>query len=150
MYLGRVAVEKGLEDFFRLDLPGSKVVVGDGPSLKGYKAAWPNVHFLGYRHGEDIARHLSAADVFVMPSRFETFGMVVLEALACGTPVAAYPVRGPADIIGDADVGVLSQDLAKACFAALDIDRDKCRDFAGRFSWEEATRQFAANLVPLD
>ncbi len=149
MYLGRVAMEKGLEDFFKLDLPGSKVVVGDGPSLKGYKAAWPDVHFLGYRHGQDIARHLSAADVFVMPSRFETFGMVVLEALACGTPVAAYPVRGPADIVGDADIGVLSEDLRQASLDALAVDRGKCREFAGTYSWEEATRQFSGNLIPL-
>ncbi|MAW86947.1 MAG: alpha-mannosyltransferase [Phyllobacteriaceae bacterium] len=149
MYLGRVAKEKSLEDFFRLDLPGSKLVVGGGPSLKAYKAAWPDVHFLGYRTGEDIARHLSAADVFVMPSRFETFGMVVLEALACGTPVAAYPVHGPADILGGASCGVLSDDLRQAALDALAIDRQACRDFALQFSWSACTDQFARNLVPL-
>lgn len=149
MYLGRVAKEKSLEDFFRLDLPGSKVVVGGGPSLKSYEQAWPGVHFLGYRTGDDISRHLSAADVFVMPSRFETFGMVVLESLASGTPVAAYPVHGPADIIGDSDIGVLSEDLRQAALDALSIDRAKCRAFAERFSWSACAEQFAANLVPM-
>lgn len=149
MYLGRVSKEKSLEDFFALDLPGSKVVVGDGPALAGYRAAWPFVHFLGYRTGEDIARHLSATDVFVFPSQFETFGLVVLEALACGTPVAAYPVAGPADIIGDAACGVLSEDLRGAALKALDIDRRQCRAFAERFSWAECTNQFLENLVPV-
>lgn len=149
MYLGRVAKEKSLEEFFRLDLPGSKVVVGDGPSLKAYRAAWPDVHFLGYRTGEAIAQHLSAADVFVMPSRFETFGMVVLEALACGTPVAAYPVHGPADILDGASCGVLSQDLRQAALDALEIERQACRDFALQFSWSACTDQFARALVPL-
>lgn len=149
MYLGRVAKEKSLEDFFRLDLPGSKVVVGDGPSLKAYKAAWPDVHFLGYRTGEAIAQHLSAADVFVMPSRFETFGMVVLEALACGTPVAAYPVHGPADILEGADCGILSDNLGQAALDAAAIDRQACRDYAMQFSWKACTDQFFRNLAPL-
>ncbi len=148
MYLGRVSKEKSLEDFFRLDLPGSKVVVGDGPILPRYRKDWPDVHFLGFRTGEDIARHLSAADVFVMPSRFETFGMVVLEALACGTPVAAYPVHGPMDILGTATCGVLSEDLRAASLAALDIDRAECRAFAEQQSWNRCTSQFIANLVP--
>lgn len=149
LYVGRVSAEKSLERFFALDLPGSKVVVGDGPALAAYRADWPDVHFLGYRHGEDLARHFSAADVFVFPSRFETFGLVVLEALACGTPVAAFPVPGPLDIIGGRPQGVLSEDLRAAALAALAIDRKGCRAFAETFSWAQCTRQFAANLVPI-
>ncbi|WP_235919203.1 glycosyltransferase family 4 protein [Aureimonas psammosilenae] len=149
-YVGRVAKEKNLEAFFRLNLPGTKLVVGDGPSLADYRKAWPAVHFTGYRHGEDLARHFSAADVFVLPSRFETFGLVVLEALACGTPVAAFPVPGPMDIVGShPEVGVLSEDLASAALAALDLDRAACRAFAEGFSWAECSRQFAQNLVPI-
>ncbi|GGE17690.1 GDP-mannose-dependent alpha-mannosyltransferase [Aureimonas endophytica] len=147
-YVGRVAREKNLEAFFRLDLPGTKLVVGDGPSLAEYRAAWPKVHFTGYRHGDDLARHFAAADVFVLPSRFETFGLVVLEALACGTPVAALPVPGPLDIVGAApEVASLSEDLAQAAEDALALDRTACRRFAERFSWAECTRQFSANLV---
>lgn len=149
LYVGRVSPEKNLERFFELDLPGSKVVVGDGPARAKLQAAFPGVHFLGYRHGEDLARHMSAADVFVFPSRFETFGLVVLEALACGTPVAAYPVQGPADILGGQPHGVLSEDLRAAAILALEIDRDGCRRFAESFSWTDCTRQFASHLVPI-
>ncbi|MBC8131253.1 MAG: glycosyltransferase family 1 protein [Rhizobiaceae bacterium] len=149
LYVGRVSTEKNLARFFELDLPGSKVVVGDGPAMAEHRRDFPNVHFLGYRHGEDLARHFSAADVFVFPSRFETFGLVVLEALACGTPVAAFPVPGPIDIIGGRPEGVLSEDLRAAALEALAIDRGSCRAFAEGFSWEQCTRQFAANLVPL-
>lgn len=149
LYVGRVSAEKNLERFFELDLPGSKVVVGDGPAMAGYVKDWPGVHFLGYRHGEDLAKHFSAADVFVFPSRFETFGLVVLEALACGTPVAAFPVPGPIDIVGGRPEAVLSEDLRDAALRALDIDRTSCRRFAEGFSWAECTRQFADNLVPI-
>jgi glycosyltransferase involved in cell wall biosynthesis len=149
LYVGRVSQEKNLPAFFALDLPGSKVVVGDGPAAAALAKEFPDVHFLGYRHGEDLARHFSAADVFVFPSRFETFGLVVLESLACGTPVAAFPVQGPADIIGTTPHGVLSEDLRAAALAALSIDRTGCREFAESFSWAECTRQFAANLVPI-
>jgi glycosyltransferase involved in cell wall biosynthesis len=149
LYLGRVSPEKNLPAFLGLDLPGSKVVVGDGPAMGRLKADYPAVHFLGYRHGDDIARHLSAADVFVFPSRFETFGLVVLEALACGTPVAAFDVPGPADILGDAPHAVLSDDLRAGALAALSIDRRGCRAFAESFSWRECTRQFADNLEPI-
>lgn len=149
LYVGRVSAEKTLERFFELDLPGSKLVVGDGPARAKLEAAFPAVHFLGYKHGDDLARHISAADVFVFPSRFETFGLVVLEALACGTPVAAYPVPGPADILGGQPHGVLSQDLRAAALSALEIDRAGCRAFAETFSWADCTRQFAGNLVPI-
>ncbi len=149
-YVGRVAREKNLEAFFRLDLPGTKLVVGDGPQLAEYRAKWPAVHFTGYRHGDDLARHFAASDVFVLPSRFETFGLVVLEALACGTPVAAFPVPGPGDILGGAgDVGRLDADLRRAALDALALDRGACRRFAERFSWEACTREFARNLVPI-
>jgi glycosyltransferase involved in cell wall biosynthesis len=147
MYVGRVSPEKNLPAFLGLDLPGSKVVVGDGPAAAHLAARFPDVHFLGYRHGEDLARHFSAADVFVFPSRFETFGLVVLEALACGTPVAAFPVQGPADIIGDTPHGVLSEDLHAGALSALSIDRAGCRRFAESFSWAACTAAFAANLV---
>lgn len=150
LYVGRVSKEKNLEAFFSLDLPGSKVVVGGGPALGACRTAWPQVRFLGYRHGDDLARAFSAADVFVLPSRFETFGLVVLEALACGTPVAAFPVPGPLDILGaHPAVGVLSEDLRDAALAALSLNRQGCRRFAEGFSWAECTRQFAANLVPI-
>lgn len=147
MYLGRVSDEKNLPAFLGLDLPGSKVVVGDGPARARLAAAHPDAHFLGYRHGADLARHLSAADVFVFPSRFETFGLVVLESLACGTPVAALPVPGPRDIVGGTPHAVLSEDLRAAALAALSIDRDGCRLFAEGFSWEQCSREFEANLV---
>ncbi|WP_185984083.1 glycosyltransferase family 4 protein [Aureimonas mangrovi] len=149
LYLGRVSKEKNLEAFLDLDLPGSKVIVGDGPAAPALQKAYPQAHFLGYRTGEDLARHLSAADVFVFPSRFETFGLVVLEALACGTPVAAFPVPGPLDILGDSPVGVLGEDLRAGALAALRIDRAACRRFAEGFSWEACTREFEGNLVPI-
>ncbi len=149
MYLGRVSKEKNLEAFFGLDLPGSKVVVGDGPALPTLRRAHADVHFLGYRSGEDLARHLSAADVFVFPSRFETFGLVVLEALACGTPVAAFPVQGPLDILGQTPHGILSEDLRRAALDALSIDRNGCRAFAETFSWATCTREFEENLMPI-
>lgn len=149
LYLGRVSAEKNIEGFLALDLPGSKVVVGDGPALPALRARFPEAHFLGYRTGEDLPRHLSAADVFVFPSRFETFGLVVLEALSCGTPVAALPVPGPLDILGDAPVAVLSEDLRAGALRALRIDRDSCRRFAEGFSWERCTREFEGNLAPI-
>ncbi|MCU0831302.1 MAG: glycosyltransferase family 1 protein [Rhizobiaceae bacterium] len=149
MVLGRVSLEKNLDAFLGLGLPGSKVVVGGGPHLDLYRARYPAVHFTGPKHGDDVAKHLSAADVFVFPSRFETYGLVVMEALACGTPVAAFPVRGPADIIGNADIGVLSEDLREAALQALSIDRAKARAFALPHSWRAATQQFLSHLVPL-
>ncbi|WP_062014824.1 glycosyltransferase family 1 protein [Aureimonas sp. AU4] len=150
LYLGRVSPEKNLADFLALDLPGSKVVVGDGPALPALRARFPAAHFLGYRTGHDLARHFSAADVFVFPSRFETFGLVVLESLSCGTPVAALPVPGPLDILGPAPtVARLSEDLRAAALEALAIDRTACRRFAEGFSWEECTREFECNLEPI-
>ena len=147
LYVGRIAVEKNLEAFLTLDLPGSKVVVGDGPDLARLKAAHPQVHFLGVKTGEALACAYAGADVFVFPSRTDTFGMVLLEALAAGLPVAAYPVPGPLDVIGSAPVGVLDEDLRKAALAALEIPRERCRAFALEHSWEASTRQFVDNVV---
>lgn len=149
LYLGRVSAEKNLDAFLDLDLPGSKVVVGDGPARAGLERAYPGAHFLGYRTGDDLSRHLSAADVFVFPSRFETFGLVVLEALACGTPVAAFPVPGPLDTVGGTPHAILSEDLRAAALEALAIDREGCRAYAQTFSWEACTREFESALVPI-
>ena len=110
------------------------------------KAAYPAVHFLGARHGEDLARLFASADVFVFPSRTDTFGLVLLEALASGTPVAAYPVTGPIDVIGKAPVGVLDNDLRAAALKALEVSRDASRAYAEQFSWAKSTEQFLAHL----
>jgi len=144
--VGRVAVEKNIEAFLALDLPGTKLVVGDGPSLKAMRAAYPAVHFLGAKQGEELARLFASADVFVFPSRTDTFGLVLLEALASGTPVAAYPVTGPIDVIGKAPVGVLHEDLRTAALKALDIPRQASRAYAEQFSWARSTEQFLAHL----
>jgi glycosyltransferase involved in cell wall biosynthesis len=147
LYVGRVAIEKSVEDFLRLDLPGSKLVVGDGPQLAELKARYPTVRFTGPKFGEELARHYSASDVFVFPSRTDTFGLVVLEALASGLPVAAYPVQGPSDIIGDNNhVGTLHENLLEAARRALTLDPATCRKFAQTYSWEACTRQFLTNL----
>lgn len=144
LYVGRVSVEKNIEAFLRLDLRGSKVVAGTGPALTRLQQRFPEVHFLGLLSSDALARLYSGADVFVFPSRTDTYGLVLLEALACGTPVAAFPVPGPLDVIGDASVGVLDEDLRTAALAALRIDRASCRAFAEERSWETATRQFIA------
>jgi len=146
LYVGRVAVEKNIEAFLQLDLPGTKLVVGDGPSCKALKAAYPKVTFLGVRHGEELADLFASADAFVFPSRTDTFGLVLLEALASGTPVAAYPVTGPIDVIGQAPVGVLHNDLRTAALKALDVPRDACRTYAEAFSWENSAAQFLSHM----
>lgn len=147
LYVGRVAIEKSVEDFLKLDLPGSKLVVGDGPQLTELRARYPAVTFAGPKFGDDLARHYAAADVFVFPSRTDTFGLVVLEALASGLPVAAYPVHGPGDIIPhDTRVGRLSEDLRSAALECLTLRPADCRAFALTYSWEACTRQFIANL----
>ncbi len=145
---GRVAIEKNIEAFLETDVPGSKVVVGDGPQLANLKQRYPRVVFTGYRTGDDLARTLSSADVFVFPSRTDTFGLVMLEALACGVPVAAYPVEGPIDVITTASAGALDDDLARAIIKALMLDRQNCVAFARQFSWDRVTEQFEASLVP--
>ncbi|MBS1182678.1 MAG: mgtA 2 [Proteobacteria bacterium] len=144
--VGRVAVEKNLEAFLALDLPGSKVVVGDGPQRASLQRRYPDVHFVGVKVGEDLARAYASADVFVFPSRTDTFGNVVLEALASGLPVAAYPVMGPLDILGDSDAGILDEDLRAACLGALVVDRAAARELALSFSWRRAAMQFLDNV----
>jgi glycosyltransferase involved in cell wall biosynthesis len=146
MYMGRVAVEKSVEDFLSARVPGSKIVIGGGPALEELKRRYPDALFMGYRYGTELAGLLAAADVFVFPSRTDTFGLVLLEALACGVPVAAYPVTGPIDVIRDGEVGCLHENLALAINGALKIDRCRCRQYALGFRWENATRQFLRNL----
>ena len=149
MTAGRVSVEKNLPAFLSLDLPGSKVVVGEGPEEGELRRQFPDAHFTGLLNGPALAAHLAAADVFVFPSRTDTFGLVQLEALACGTPVAAFPVTGPKDVIGGNPVGVLSDDLRAACLMALSLSREDCRAFALSHSWENSARQFIDNLRPI-
>jgi glycosyltransferase involved in cell wall biosynthesis len=142
MTLGRVAVEKNLEAFLSLDLPGTKVVIGTGPREATLKRNFPDAKFLGLLENGTLAGHLAAADVFVFPSRTDTFGIVQLEALASGVPIAAFPVTGPKDVVGDHPIGVLNEDLGVACREALKLSRDACRNFALGYSWENSARQF--------
>lgn len=150
LYVGRVAVEKNIEAFLKLELPGSKVVVGDGPQLARLRGRYPEVLFTGAKTGEDLARHYAAADVFVFPSRTDTFGLVLLEALAAGVPVAAFPVPGPLDVIDGSPVGVLDDDLSAAAVRALEIPRESCRNYALRFSWRACAEQFLSHLAAFD
>ncbi|MFY2763145.1 glycosyltransferase family 4 protein [Arenimonas sp. MALMAid1274] len=147
--VGRVAVEKNIEAFLRLDLPGTKWVAGDGPALPRLKAQFPEVHFTGVLGQAELATLYNAADVFVFPSRTDTFGLVLLEAMACGCPVAAYPVTGPVDVIGDSPAGALDEDLRAAALRALTIPRELARAHAERYSWEACTRQFLSYLHPI-
>src|SRR6476660_982881 len=149
MTVGPVAIEKNLEAFLSLDLPGSKVVIGEGPQRAELQRRYPKARFLGEKTGKDLTSHLAAADVFVFPSRTDTFGVVQLEALACGTSVAAFPVTGPLDVIADHPVGALDSDLRSACIRALGISRETCRSFALERSWENSARQFIGNLSAL-
>lgn len=141
--VGRVAIEKNLDAFLSLDLPGSKVVIGNGPQLPALRRRYPAAHFLGAKQGADLAAHIAAADVFVFPSLTDTYGVVLLEALACGVPVAAFPVTGPRDVLADTGTGVLSEDLRRASLDALAIPRSACRAFALHHTWERSVRQFA-------
>jgi glycosyltransferase involved in cell wall biosynthesis len=144
--VGRVAVEKNLEAFLELDLPGTKVVVGDGPARAALERKYPKAVFLGAMQGEALAEAYAAADVFVFPSKTDTFGLVLLEALASGVPVAAFPVTGPRDVIGAANVGVLSEDLRGACLAALKLSPQDCLQFAASQTWEASARAFINNI----
>jgi glycosyltransferase involved in cell wall biosynthesis len=147
LYFGRVAVEKGIEDFLQLDVAGTKLVVGGGPAEAELRTRYPDAVFLGFHHGEALAELVAEADVFVFPSRTDTFGLVLLEAMACGVPVAAYPVTGPIDVVENGVTGVLDPDLRSAALAALKLDPAACRRHALRFTWEAATRQFLAQLA---
>ncbi len=150
MYMGRVAVEKNIEAFLDLDLPGTKYVVGDGPDLQSLRSRYPAVRFVGQKLGEDLAAHVAAADVFVFPSLTDTFGLVMLEAMACGVPVAAFPVTGPLDVVENGKTGVLDHDLRAAVLGALELDPDDCVAYARRHTWLEWTKRFVALLEPVE
>jgi glycosyltransferase involved in cell wall biosynthesis len=152
LYVGRVAVEKNIEAFLGLDLPGTKVVVGPGPQLEELRAKYPEVAFRGAKSGAELSAHFNCADVFVFPSLTDTFGLVILEAMASGTPVAAYPAPGPIDIIPGSGAGVLAKSategLREACLECLKLDRKAVRGFAERFSWRACAEDFVRNLQP--
>ena len=150
MYVGRVAAEKSIEDFLAAPFAGSKVVVGDGPSRARLQAQYPEAIFTGFRHGESLAQTLNEADVFVFPSQTDTLGLVMLEAMACGVPVAAYPVCGPKDVVENGKTGVLHHDLSVAMRGALDLGGAACRQYAERFSWLASSQRFLELLQPLD
>ncbi len=147
IYVGRVSVEKSIEDFCRAKVAGTKLIVGDGPALKSLQARYPDVVFTGFKYGEELASLFAAADCFVFPSRTDTFGLVMLEAMASGLPVAAYPVTGPIDVVRHGETGCLDRDLATAIHGALRLDPARCRAQALEYRWENATRQFLGNLV---
>lgn len=147
IYVGRVAVEKNIEAFLSLDLPGTKVVIGDGPATNELKAKYTSVKFEGYKFGEALAAHIASGDVFVFPSLTDTFGVVMLEAMACGLPVAAFPVTGPRDVVRNGNTGILDEDLKKAALEALKLDPQECIKQAHEYTWEQATLQFINNLT---
>jgi glycosyltransferase involved in cell wall biosynthesis len=148
--VSRVSKEKNLESFFELDFPGYlKVMVGDGPMLETYKKQYPNVHFTGFKTGVDLAQYYANAEVFVFPSQWETFGIVMIEAMACGTPVAAYPVQGPQDVIDEGITGFMDKDLATAAHRCLGLNRNTVLEGSKRWSWEKAWEIFRDNLVPV-
>ena len=150
LYVGRIAVEKNLEAFLDLECDAEKVVVGDGPARTDLEARYPNVEWAGYRYGTELADYYASADVFVFPSRTDTFGLVMLEAMACGTPVAAFPVTGPIDVVVDGVNGALDGDLGRAVRRALTVDRAQCRRFALAHGWDAVTRRLAENLRLID
>jgi glycosyltransferase involved in cell wall biosynthesis len=147
LYAGRLAVEKNVEAFLSLDLPGTKLVVGDGPARAALEAAFPAARFVGVKTSAELATLYASSDVFVFPSRTDTFGMVLLEAMACGLPVAAFPVAGPLDVVGGSGAGVLSEDLQAACLAAAEAPRAAAREHALTFTWEASARQFLDNVA---
>jgi glycosyltransferase involved in cell wall biosynthesis len=147
-YVGRVAVEKNIAAFLALDLPGTQLVVGDGPQRRELEQRFPRAVFVGAKSGEDLAAHYRMADVMVFPSLTDTFGLVLIEAMACGTPVAAFPVRGPIDVVTEPGVGVLDSDLRRAALEALRLDRTAVCRYAQRYSWDHCTRQFLSHLTP--
>ena len=149
VYMGRVAVEKNIEAFLDLPAIATKIVIGDGPDRARLTTRYRDCHFLGPRYGRDLARHLAAGDVFVFPSRTDTFGLVLLEALACGLPVAAYPVQGPLDVIVPGVSGVLNEDLGAAVRGALKLSRSDCVAQARRYSWEACSTDFLRYLAPI-
>jgi glycosyltransferase involved in cell wall biosynthesis len=146
--VSRVSKEKNLEKFFELDYPGYyKIMVGDGPMLETYKKQYPDVIFTGFKTGVDLARYYANAEVFVFPSQWETFGIVMIEAMACGTPVAAYPCDGPLDVIDDSITGYMDENLADAVFMCIKLDREKVLEGSQRWTWDNAWKIFKENLV---
>jgi glycosyltransferase involved in cell wall biosynthesis len=150
VYCGRVATEKNIEAFCQLDVPGSRVVIGDGPARAALAEQYPDVHFVGMKKGDELAAHVAGGDVFVFPSTTDTFGVVMLEALACGLPVAAYPVTGPIDVITDPRVGVLEHDLSAAARACLKLKAEDCIAFARQFTWQRVAQMVVDNLEPIN
>jgi glycosyltransferase involved in cell wall biosynthesis len=150
LYVGRIAPEKNLQAFLDLDLPGEKRVVGDGPQREALQQQYPLVRFLGYRHGQALAEAYQDASVLVFPSRTDTYGLVMLEALACGTPVAAFPVAGPLDVLLQGQSGVMDEDLRAACLAALELDRGRCAELAAAQSWRASALEFLALQALID
>jgi glycosyltransferase involved in cell wall biosynthesis len=147
-YVGRIAIEKNIAAFLELDLPGTKLVVGDGPQRRELEQRFPRAIFVGAKTGEELAAYYRTADVMVFPSLTDTFGLVLIEAMACGTPVAAFPVRGPIDVVREPGIGALNADLRVAALDALCFDRAVVRRYAERYSWDQCTRQFLAHLTP--
>ncbi len=147
MYVGRVSVEKNIEAFLKLSLPGTKLVVGDGPQLEMLRKKHPFARFVGYKTGEALAQYFASADVFVFPSITDTFGLTMLEALASGVPVAAYCAQAPRDVLKDKRVGFMDQDLKVAAVKALSLDRAACREYAQKYTWETCTHQFIRQLI---
>jgi glycosyltransferase involved in cell wall biosynthesis len=148
--VARVSKEKNLKDFFELEYPGAhKIMVGDGPMLETYRKQYPDVEFVGSKTGRDLVDYYQMADVFVFPSRWETFGIVMIEAMACGTPVAAYPCQGPLDVVDQGVTGFMNENLADAVTACLQLDRDRVLAGSQRWSWDNAWRIFRDNLTPL-
>lgn len=147
IFTGRIAVEKGLDDFLALALPGTRMLVGDGPDRSSLEKKYPEARFVGYKFGEELAAYMAASDVFVFPSKTDTFGLVMIEAMACGLPVAAFPVTGPINVVENGVTGVLDHNLQTAAMAALELDPAACVEHARKLSWPNATRQFEENLV---
>jgi glycosyltransferase involved in cell wall biosynthesis len=147
--VGRISAEKNLESFYKLSIEGTKIQVGEGPKLEYYKKKYPDVHFVGAKQGKELANYYQQADVFVFPSKWDTFGLVQLEAIACGTPVAAYPVQGPIDVIDNNVTGVMNNDLTVAVKKALDLDREIVYTESLKWSWEKAWEIFKHNLVEM-
>ncbi|MGH1542943.1 MAG: glycosyltransferase family 4 protein [Arenicella sp.] len=147
-YVGRLAIEKNLQAFLDVDVPGRKRLVGDGPQRAELERKYPEVEFAGYKYGEDLVSEYQQADVFVFPSRTDTFGLVMLEAMACGTPVAAFPVPGPVDVVQQSKTGVLDEDLASAIKGALQLNRQDCREYAEKQSWQAVTQRLLDEIVP--
>ena len=147
VYVGRVAVEKNIEDYLQLNLPGTKYVIGNGPSYDELNRKYKDIKFIGYKFGKELAQYIAASDVFVFPSKTDTFGIVMLEAMACGIPIAAYPVTGPIDVVKNNITGCLNYDLNQAALGALELDPSKCLAQASEYTWEKATKMFQSNLT---